>query len=90
MIASSAGRVTTSSITYALPFEPLARFKPDWDPRDVGGVDAVLDERQQRAFYRAQRAGWISFRHADELACALDLHPGDVWGELYYDNEELV
>jgi len=101
-------QVTLSPVTSRRPFDiaPLAdtlNIAPDPHLQDKGPLGALsirlsatwgVSEKSARArVYRLARAG-LSVYDADALATALGEHPGNVWGDAWWDamvgDDELV
>lgn len=58
----------------------------------ISGVSAVLrpfGDNVYRAYWRAKRAGTITVWQADRLACALGVHPCELWGEDWWADVDL-
>ncbi len=76
-----------------LPADPLIRHAPVFihvggNYGSMGGIRTVLTPNQQREFFRGKKQGWYSLWKADELACALGLHPAMVWGDEFFGWDE--
>jgi lambda repressor-like predicted transcriptional regulator len=57
------------------PLEPLLA-----EIRRRGSIKDALPVNAQRSYHRAQVAGGLTIAQADSIACALGLHPSDIWG----------
>ena len=85
-----------------LPFAPLQAVvesravKSAWNPAgnavQGGGMLTSLGWRhngwQARAWQKYRAAGQIPVMAADRLACALGMHPAEIWGEDWWDLDE--
>lgn len=71
------GLYSLSHVT--LPVAPLAAF---FTMHGLSPKNA-LDYNGERAFYRACGRGVITEAMADELACQMGIHPGDIWPQWY-------
>jgi lambda repressor-like predicted transcriptional regulator len=62
-----------------IPIEPLlAVLEKTGHP-----VWRALPKGKQQVFYRSKRAGYLTLWAADDIACALGLHPIDIWPDWY-------
>lgn len=76
-----------SLATVHLSIEPLAEII-----ERIGGVGEAFDRydadrraKLRRSFYRGVEEGQVTAAAADELACALDRNPFEVWGQAWWD-----
>ena len=80
-----------------LPAAPLLMMRPRWTATGgspgtertdrssmMGGINAVLSQPLQRAFYRAQQTGYVTVGMADEICCALGYHPAEIYGDSWW------
>lgn len=67
-----------------LPAEPLLRAAGGWTgvARALGYRD-FKDMHRHTNVFRYERSG-LSWVAADQMACALNLHPFDVWGDDWF------
>jgi lambda repressor-like predicted transcriptional regulator len=65
------------TVRFDRPFalEPLAA-----EIRRRGSIKDVLPASAARSYHRAQSAGGLTVAQADSIACALGMHPNDIWG----------
>lgn len=66
-----------------LPVEPLVRAAGCRDDLDFArrlGYATLTEMNYAVGWYRMKREG-LSELHADQYACAVGLHPADVWGD---------
>lgn len=73
-----------------LPSAPLRQIRPipKWC-NCIGsfhdGLHTRLSENQERAYHRAIKAGRVSLSMADDLCCALGVHPSELWGSEWFE-----
>jgi hypothetical protein len=82
---------------WCIPVEPLKGFIAKYAAEHPQITDfwyrglptgRLLDEKHQQMFYRATRRGGLSIWAADSLACALGVHPVQVWSDWFELTEE--
>ena len=57
------------------PLEPLSA-----EIRRRGSINETLPVNAARNYHRALSAGGLTIDQADSIACALGMHPSDIWG----------
>jgi hypothetical protein len=77
----------------AVPVEPLLEFIAKLPDEDVGvhnarrqGIAhaARLLPVTKRTIHRWKLAGHVPVWSADRLACAIGLHPSEIWGQFWW------
>jgi lambda repressor-like predicted transcriptional regulator len=63
------------------PLDALRPWLVDLTIRDVAHLAGV----SQKTLYGKRAAGGLSLATADRLAVALNLHPGDIWPDGYWE-----
>ncbi len=77
--------------TVHVPYAPVVPYLPRWEAGVVDGYGPsarnALPDKVQRAIYRGARAGGFTVAAADEIACALGMHPFEIWGSDWWTVE---